>query len=76
MAETNGGSRVTGKVKFFNNDKGFGFIVRDDGQGDCYFHKTSLPKGTAPAAVYDGRAVRFALEAHPKGPRAQALELL
>jgi cold shock protein len=38
-------TRVTGNVKFFNENKGYGFIARDDNRGDVFIHKNDLPDG-------------------------------
>jgi CspA family cold shock protein len=35
-------ARVTGKVKFWNGEKGFGFVVPDDNSGDVFVHVTGL----------------------------------
>ena len=36
----------TGRVKWYDTDKGFGFLTRDDG-GDVFVHKAALPTGVA-----------------------------
>lgn len=56
----------TGTVKFFNNEKGFGFIVPDDGSKDVFVHKNSIKSGH----ITDGAKVEFSTENSPKGLNA------
>lgn len=67
MAET-----VKGKVKFFNNAKAFGFIVRDDGQKDVFVHKTALNPGVV---IQEGDRVSFELKKGKKGDEAANVSL-
>lgn len=53
---------TSGKVKFFNEEKGFGFIAPDGGGVDVFVHKS----GTK-SALYENDAVTFEVEQTPKG---------
>jgi cold shock protein len=55
----------TGKVKFFNTDKGFGFITQNSGE-DLFFHVSELRVGTA----NEGDQVEFEIGEGKKGPVA------
>ena len=57
-----------GNVKFFNQDKGFGFIKQDNGK-DLFFH-VSDTDGTV---FQDGDAVEFEIGDGPKGPCAKSV---
>lgn len=59
----------SGKVKWFDDDKGYGFIVPDDGSRDVFVHKRDLLScgiKDAKAAMTDGRAVRYRTEDNPR----------
>ena len=55
----------TGKIKFFNNSKGFGFIIQDQGE-DIFFHVSQLQSGTAT----EGGKVEYEVGEGRKGPCA------
>lgn len=65
--------RLRGKVKFFNERKGFGFIVRDDGAKDIFLHANNLPEGLE--KINAEQLVTFEVEAHARGDRARNVSL-
>ena len=60
---------MLGKVKWFNNAKGFGFIGRDDGGADVFVHFTAIEK-EGYRTLNEGIAVEFEIVEGPKGPQA------
>jgi cold shock protein len=60
--------RITGKVKWFNNAKGYGFIERDGGS-DVFVHFSAV-QGNGFRTLEEGQAVEFEIVDGPKGPQA------
>ncbi|KFC63707.1 Cold-shock DNA-binding protein family protein [Bosea sp. LC85] len=58
-----------GAVKFFNSDRGFGFIAPDNGGPDVFLHVSSLSRSGLQPPM-DGQRVRFSIRAGKKGPEA------
>ena len=63
----------TGKVKFYDKDKGFGFVSRDDG-GDVFVPKSALPAGIEELKA--GARVEFGVAAGKRGEQALSLSVL
>ncbi len=69
------GSRLSGKIKWFNRSKGFGFIVPNDGSGDVFLPLSVLER-SGYAEAPDGASITFEWVQGPKGRAAsQILEL-
>ena len=66
--------RETGTIKWFNSDKGYGFIVRDQG-GDLFVHYSSI-RGGGYRVLEEGQRVEFTVAQGQKGPQAQDIALI
>ena len=63
----------TGKVKWYDSEKGFGFLARDDG-GEVFVHSSALPSGTA--SLRPGQKVEFGIAEGRKGAQALQVRLI
>jgi len=59
----------TGTVKWFSDDKGFGFITPDDGDKDLFVHHTGI-NGEGYRSLQEGAKVTYDAEQGEKGPKA------
>lgn len=60
------GEKATGTVKFFNSTKGFGFLVRDDGQPDAFVHISAVERSGL-SAINEGERYQFDIEVDRRG---------
>jgi CspA family cold shock protein len=65
---------ASGTVKWFNDQKGFGFITQDTG-GDVFVHYSSI-EGSGFRSLSEGERVQFEVVPGPKGPQAKAVQKL
>ena len=63
-----------GKVKWFNEKKGFGFIEQD-GEKDLFVHYTAI-QGDGFKSLSEGQKVRFEIEETSKGPKAKNVQVI
>jgi len=59
-----------GTVKWFNDNKGFGFITPDDGSKDVFVHHTAI-SGEGFKSLQEGDHVTYEVTQGPKGPQAE-----
>ena len=64
----------TGKVKFFDSEKGFGFVSGDAGEGDVFVPASALPEGVA--GLKGGQRIEFSIAEGRRGAQALSVSLL
>jgi CspA family cold shock protein len=69
------GPMVEGKVKFFNDQKGFGFVMPDSGAGDVYIHASALRRSGVQALEPEQR-IRYSTRQGQKGVEVDRVEVI
>ena len=65
-------TRLTGKVKWFSTEKGYGFIERE-GAEDVFVHRSEI-QGAGPSILEEGEIVEFDVESSSRGLKARSVE--
>ena len=66
---------ATGTVKWFNAEKGFGFIAPDDGSSDVFVHYSEI-QGSGFRTLEENQQVTFEVGSGPKGEQAQSVSVI
>jgi CspA family cold shock protein len=66
---------ATGTVKWFNDEKGFGFITPDEQGTDLFVHHSAI-QGDGFRSLAEGARVSYTAEAGPKGPKAVQVQAI
>lgn len=66
---------ATGTVKWFNAEKGYGFIAQDDGSADVFVHHSAIEMQGF-RELQDGQKVQFDITQGQKGPQAEHVRVL
>jgi cold shock protein len=66
---------ATGTVKWFSDDKGYGFITPDDASKDLFVHHSTI-QGNGVRSLVEGAKVSYDVEQGPKGPAAANVQLI
>ncbi len=66
---------ANGTVKWFNSEKGYGFIQPEDGSEDLFFHYSAI-QSSGYRTVEEGQSVEFTAERGPKGMQANEVRPL
>ncbi|KQO63504.1 MULTISPECIES: cold-shock protein [unclassified Curtobacterium] len=66
---------ATGIVKWFNAEKGFGFIAADDGSGDLFAHYSAIQTGGY-RSLEENQRVEFDVATSPKGLQAENIRIV
>ncbi|HEY0566813.1 MAG TPA: cold-shock protein [Xanthobacteraceae bacterium] len=66
---------MSGTVKFFNGERGYGFIKPDDGGRDIFVHITAVERAGM-TALNDGQRISFEVEPDKKGKGPKAVNLV
>ena len=69
------GNSINGQVKWFNENKGFGFITPSNGSADVFVHLSAI-KSDDFRTLHEGQNVKFEIQNGPKGPTAQNVQLV
>jgi CspA family cold shock protein len=69
------GPMVEGRVKFFNDQKGFGFVMPDSGSGDIYLHASALRRSGVQAVEPEQR-IRYSTRQGNKGVEVDRVEII